>query len=79
VRAALAQARLELLDLGREVLGDRHRGSGLGGEVEDDVVEDLEVAQLPERESARKSVKRSWLNEVGCRSARPPSRPAAGR
>jgi hypothetical protein len=46
MRAALAQARLELLDLGREVLGDGDAGAGLGGEVEDDVVEDLLVAQL---------------------------------
>src|SRR4029077_19148041 len=30
VRAALAQARLELLDLGREVLGDDDAGAGLG-------------------------------------------------
>ena len=46
VGAALAQPRLELLDLGRKVLGDGDAGAGLGGEAEDDVVEDLRVAQL---------------------------------
>ncbi len=78
VRAALAQPRLELLDLGREVLGDRHPGAGLGGEAEDDVVEDLVVAQLlharvgakvaeaqlAERGLAGRSARRAF--ETGC-------------
>ena len=44
--AALGEPRLELLDLGREILGDRHPGAGPQVEAEDDVVEHLGVAVL---------------------------------
>ena len=78
--AALAQARLQLLDLGREVLRQRDALAGLGGEVEDDVVEDLGVAQLLQPRIGAE-IAEAELVEGGLAVEAPdsPSTPAAGR